>query len=299
MVSTETHPFIDHLVISQQFLRDHALERVGELLENQGWSHLFLENCKLNKELARQFFSTLVLSGVDSSTVGTFTINGVDHAFIVRELSKILNVPSTGFSDYIKQVWPAYLPRDVMINRVLGPASSSRGHSMSQENMDVYSKICYMLLRANIVPRKEGREKVGILDVILINKLLDNEKISLPLLILKHLEHAQSIPHHRIPYGPIIKKILQDFELYEEGSDIIELGKPLDKRCLQQAHFKFEDGSWKSSCPLPPVEEERRKEDLASDLGSFSSTDKCYVFLSNLIKEFSSNVNKQFLGVAK
>ena len=45
---------------------------------------------------------------------------------------------------------------------------------MSQENMDVFSKICYMLLRANIVPRKEGREKVGILDVILINKLLDN-----------------------------------------------------------------------------------------------------------------------------
>ena len=74
--------------------------------------------------------------------------------------------------------------------------------------MDIYSKICYMLLRVNIVPRKEGREKVDILDVILINKLLDNEKISLPLLILKHLEHARSIPHHGIPYGLIIKKIL-------------------------------------------------------------------------------------------
>ena len=53
VVSTDTRPFIDHLVISQQFLHDHALERVGELLENQGWSHLFLENCTLNKELAK------------------------------------------------------------------------------------------------------------------------------------------------------------------------------------------------------------------------------------------------------
>ena len=100
-----------------------------------------------------------------------------------------------------------------------------------------------MLLRANLVPRKEGREKVGILDIVLINKMLDEEKISLPLLILKHLEHARSIPHHGIPYGAINRKILEDFELYEEGSDIIELGKPLDKKCFKQAHFKFKDGA--------------------------------------------------------
>ena len=110
---------------------------------------------------------------------------------------------------------------------------------MSQKGMNVNSKVCYMLLRANLVPRKEGREKVGILDVILINKMLAEEKTSLPLLILKHLEHARSIPHHGIPYGAIIRRILEDFEIYEEGSDIIELGKPLDKKCLQQAHFKF------------------------------------------------------------
>ena len=119
-----------------------------------------------------------------------------------------------------------------MINRVLGPASSSKGHSMSQEGMDIVAKVCYMLLRANLVPRKEGREKVGILDIILINKLLDEEKVGLPLLILKHVEHARSIPHHGIPYGALISKILEYFEIYEEGSYIIELENPLDKKCL-------------------------------------------------------------------
>ena len=73
----------------------------------------------------------------------------------------------------------------------------------------------------------------------------------------------------------------------------------MDKRCLQQAHFKFEDGSWKSSRPLLQVQEERKREDLATDLGSLSLSNKCYILLSNLIKEFSNNVNKQFLGVAK
>ena len=109
---------------------------------------------------------------------------------------------------------------------------------MSQKRMDVIAKVRYMLLRANLVPRKEVCEKVGILDIILINKLLDEEKVSLPLLILKHLEHARSIPHHRISYGALIHKILEYFEIYEEGSDIIELGKPLDKKYLQQAQFK-------------------------------------------------------------
>ena len=75
---------------------------------------------------------------------------------------------------------------------------------MSQEGMDITSKVLYMLLRANLVPRKEGREKVGILDIILINKMLDDDKLSLPLLFLKHLEHARSISHHGIPYGALI-----------------------------------------------------------------------------------------------
>ena len=130
---------------------------MGELLENQGWSHLFLENYMLNKEFTRQFFSTLVLSGMDSSTVEMFTINGTEYVLTQRELDKILGVPTADFLEYIKNAWLAYLPREVILNRVLGPASSSRGHSMSQDSMDVISKVCHMLLRANLVPRNEGR----------------------------------------------------------------------------------------------------------------------------------------------
>ena len=69
-VDAKSRPFIDHLVINVGFLRDHAIERVVELLENQGWSSLFLGNYTLNKELARQFFSTLTISNEDSSFVG-------------------------------------------------------------------------------------------------------------------------------------------------------------------------------------------------------------------------------------
>ena len=71
-VDADSRPFINHIVIDIGFLRDHAIERVIELLENQGWGNLFLRNCTLNKKLAKQFFSTLTISGEDSSLLAQF-----------------------------------------------------------------------------------------------------------------------------------------------------------------------------------------------------------------------------------
>ena len=49
VLDVDSRPFIDPLVVDMEFLRGHALERVGELLENQGWDKLYLGNCTLNK----------------------------------------------------------------------------------------------------------------------------------------------------------------------------------------------------------------------------------------------------------
>ena len=101
VVDADSWPFIDHLVFDMWFLRDHALERVVELLENQGWDKLYLGNCILNKELARQFFSTLTISGEDLSLLAQFSINGLPYQFTHSKLGALLGVSSTGFSDYV------------------------------------------------------------------------------------------------------------------------------------------------------------------------------------------------------
>ena len=67
-----------------------------ELLENQGWIKIYLENRTINKELVRKFFSTLILSGMDSSLVGMFTINGIEYILTHQELGKILSVSIAG-----------------------------------------------------------------------------------------------------------------------------------------------------------------------------------------------------------
>ena len=67
--------------------------------------------------------------------------------------------------------------------------------------MEIITKVMFMYTIYNIVPRKEGREKVAIQDYLLVNKTLDGEKASLPKIIMKHIEHATSVQKHGIPYG--------------------------------------------------------------------------------------------------
>ena len=96
-------------------------------------------------------------------------------------------------------------------------------------------------------------------DYLLINKILDREKVSLSKIIMKHFEHATSVQKHGIPYGVLIKKILEYCECYAEGPDTLVLGKPLNSRYLSQEFFKFEEGNkaWiKVPRPIAQVLEE-------------------------------------------
>ena len=125
--------------------------------------------------------------------------------------------------------------------------------------MDVITKAIYMYTICNVVPRKEGRDKINIEDYLLINQLLKREQISLPAIFVKLIKHAKSVSFHGIPFAPLIKKILEYEECYVEGTveETETLGKPLDMRCLSQAYFLYENGAWTrvaKASPPPRIE---------------------------------------------
>ena len=97
-----------------------------------------------------------------------------------------------------------------------------------------------MYIICNLVPRKEGRDKIAIEDYLLLNKMLDLEQVSMPKIVMKHLDHARSLQTHGIPYGFIIRKILEYVKVYTEEINPVVLGKPLDLKCMSQAYFKFD-----------------------------------------------------------
>ena len=93
------------------------------------------------------------------------------------------------------------------MSRVLGqvPITSSSS-SISHEGMDITIKVMFMYIICNLIPRKEGRDKVAIEDSLLLNKILDIEQVSMSKIVMKHLEHTRSVQKHGIPYGYLIKK---------------------------------------------------------------------------------------------
>ena len=107
--------------------------------------------------------------------------------------------------------------------------------------------------------------------------MLTNEKISLPKLILLHLQHARATEHHGIPYGGLIRRILEYLGAYIEGINVTTLGKPLDIRCLKLAFFSYYEGNWiKVDKPRTTTEEEEVSKALLQLEGAPSSADMQY-----------------------
>ena len=190
-----------------------------------------------------EFFNSFHLTDTNDDLVGHVNIGGRALSFTYRELGLILNIPSTRTSFYTKNSWPPRVNREEIVTKVTGYSNLSAPTTAKHDKMSVLNKILAMISLNNLVPRKEGRVKTVIQDYLLIYSMLTNEKISLPKLILLHLQHARATEHHGTPYGGLIHRILEYLGAYTEGIHITTLGKPLDMRCLKLAFFSYYEGN--------------------------------------------------------
>ena len=76
VVDANQRTFIDHLVINEVFLRNHALGEVTEVLKAQGWLGLYREKTAINKDLIEQLFSTLRVIGEGTKLIGEYDQRG-------------------------------------------------------------------------------------------------------------------------------------------------------------------------------------------------------------------------------
>ena len=90
----EAMPYIDHLVVNEEFLSSHNLASVCEVLQEQGWLHLFSDYYKINQDPCREFFNSYILTGTDDDLVASVKIGGRAMSFTYTELGSILNIPT-------------------------------------------------------------------------------------------------------------------------------------------------------------------------------------------------------------
>ena len=133
--------------------------------------------------------------------------------------------------------------------------------------------------------------------------LLDKELMSLPRIFLKHIEHARTVSSHGIPFGCIIKKVLEYLGVYREGAKDVLLGKPLYHKCIAQAYFKWEGGQWVKTPRLSPTQtQEEGEADEVLRLegpGSMPESDQVFVKLGDMISAFTTGMYNNFLALAK
>ena len=140
-------------------------------------------------------------------------------------------------------------------------------------------------------------------DCLLLNKILDLKQVILPKIVMKHLEHARFMQKHGIPYGFLIRKILEYFEIYTKGTNPVVLEKPLDLKCLSQAPFMFDkkDKKWhkasKVYCALEKADEEHVL--LLEGPGLDPKIDKVLQKMVEMIKTLAHQVNEHYLDLSK
>ena len=75
-----------------------------------------------------------------------------------------------------------------------------------------------MYVICNVVPRREGREKIAIKDYLLVDEILKQKPVLLPQIVMKHLDHVKSIQRHGITF--VVKSLLSSMGLYEDGPNL-------------------------------------------------------------------------------
>ena len=66
------------------------------------------------------------------------------------------------------------------MQRILGQVPDAGSSTALHENMTIISKIIFIYMICNVVPQKEGREKIAINGYVLVDEILRTKQVSLP-----------------------------------------------------------------------------------------------------------------------
>ena len=123
--------------------------------------------------------------------MGFTTFGDIDVSFSVDTMGKVLGVPSSSYGVvHTSGHWPKN--KTQVVQRVLGKASAS---PYSTNELGYIGWIAHQFLIKVVVPRLEKRTTITINDMLLLDKLLNMEKISLPKIMMRHMAKSAGKNH--------------------------------------------------------------------------------------------------------
>ncbi|GAB2287849.1 hypothetical protein Dimus_022204, partial [Dionaea muscipula] len=108
--------------------------------------------------------------------------------------------------------------------------------------MKPFQRLFYIIVMKNIVPPFGKRYMASFMDLTYMNYLLTRKKINLP----RHMAYLINVPHHELPYGELLTRIFDAFEIPlddKEGEEPVKT-KYFEETFLGMSQLKREDGVW-------------------------------------------------------
>ncbi|KAH0773665.1 hypothetical protein KY290_010802 [Solanum tuberosum] len=186
-------------------------------LEAQGWSAPFLQGDTQRKMAKREVTEFCINVKSDGRSFTSTMRNTLIHLVPV-DVARILEIPSTRWSHYVKLEWPPLPDKSstLSICRKFSSKHNLTHHRCIEKNeMSPLHKLYCDVVHKIILQRKQRSMLANFLDLTLM-ELLDTEVlIDLPSLIISHMHRVlnQNKNRHALPYGFWMASIFEAFDV--------------------------------------------------------------------------------------
>lgn len=210
--------FLDHLAICDKTLRD--------LLEDMGWTNLVTLREPVYPSLVKVFYFNMLISNTAPNKIFT-SVGGVEIAFVVEELNKILMIPNEGFQVFsprkkIQKPWFNVVDDVRNICRRSDLSEFFCNASFKAQALPLLVRVLHSIIQHFISIRTRHFNEVTRLDVCLLDSILVGRKIDVGYTFVQHMLGTPDNKSRSLPYSSIITRVLKYFKV-----PIIEL--PLDE----------------------------------------------------------------------
>ncbi|GAV60373.1 hypothetical protein CFOL_v3_03904, partial [Cephalotus follicularis] len=211
---------------------------IVEWIRFQGLEPFFSLNFPSYPELMKEFYVHITCSSMDSilTTVKNKTID-----LDLRRLNIILNAPNGGAMGWNQRSWVTSSDFDKQdCVRVLFGENADPVQRMYTRNLPLDYRFLHRAVCTHILPKAGGFDEVTHMEAYTMYHFITGRRISVPFLLVNHMNSIHDRENARLGYSNIITKILQYFhiDLTGEVHHDLQSADKLGKGTLGRMGFK-------------------------------------------------------------
>ncbi|GAB2273461.1 hypothetical protein Dimus_008253 [Dionaea muscipula] len=176
-------------------------------------------------------------------------VNGINIEFDGMTLATILNIPGkNGICDYIKEVWEEskYCKPLEITRKFTNDKNIVEARRVKSVEMQLLHRLLQIFVMKNLVPHFGKRYVTSFMDLTYMDYLLIKKKVSLPIVIIRHMAYVINVSNYELPYGELLTRIFEAFSVplnHKKGEDPKRYDF-FEETFLNMSQLKREDGVW-------------------------------------------------------